>query len=221
MTDKNKRYYNFNSTRQPAAGVAHTGFLLRPVGSGVTAWRDELGDVLSIQKSGAGAAINLAENTVDFAYNSTYNANPALADLLYKNVQLNHDRDLTMNIYPHVHWFQAKNYTPNLLFEYRWQKLLQAYTSAWTKLIVTTLVATYTAGTIMQISETASGIAIPVGTAMSDVLQLRLYRDTANASTLFAGTCPYNTGGNASVKILSVDVHIVLDSIGSTLELTK
>ncbi len=183
-------------------------------------WRDELGDALGLQSNGAGVSINLAESTVDLVYNATYNVNPALADFLYKNVQLNHDRDLTASIYPHIHWFQAKNYTPNLLLEYRWQKNGSAKTTAWTKLKCTDLIFPYTSGTIHQISD-AAAIAVPVGTTLSDIVQFRIYRDTTNASTEFAGACPYNTGGNASVPVLSFDVHLMINSVGSDSEYIK
>jgi hypothetical protein len=121
MIKSGKRYFNFNPTRQPATGVSRPGFLSRPVGGGTNAWKDELGDVLSIQRSGAGITLNLAEATVDFDYNAAYHVTPSLADMLYKNVQLNHDRNLAVAIQPHLHWLQAKNYSPNFLFEYRWQ----------------------------------------------------------------------------------------------------
>lgn len=183
-------------------------------------WRDELGDALSVQRSGAGITLNLAEATVDFDYNAAYHATPASADMIYKNVQLNHDKDLSVSIYPHIHWFQAKNYTPNFLFEYRWQINGGAKVTSWTKLKCTNLAFTYTAGTIHQISY-SSPIAAPVGSTLSDIVQFRIYRDTSNASGKFTGTCPYNTGGNASCPVLSFDLHFMINSLGSTDELSK
>lgn len=183
-------------------------------------YRDEIGDSLGLQSSGPGVSLNLAECTQDFAFNAAYNANVALADLLYKNVQLNHDKDLDSVLLPHIHWFQAKNYSPNLLLEYRWQVNLGAKTTAWTKLKCNNLASLYGGGTIHQISYT-DPISVPVGTGLSDIVQFRIYRDTTNASTEFTGTCPYNTGGNASVGVLAFDCHFMLNSLGSDEEYIK
>lgn len=183
-------------------------------------WRDELTDSLSLQKSGVGVASNVTESTVEFAYNATFNSTFTSADAMYLNIQLNHDKDLTASIYPHLHWLQAKNYSPNLLLEYRWQVNGGAKTTAWTKLLCNALAFTYSSGTIHQISY-ASPISVPVGTTLSDIVQFRIYRDTGNASTLFSGNCPYNTGGNASVPIMAFDIHFQTNSLGSTEEYTK
>jgi len=64
-------------------------------------------------------------------------------------------------------------------------------------------------------------IASPVGSTLSDVVQFRIYRDTTNASLQFTGTCPYNTGGNASCPVMSFDVHVNIDQVGSTEEYVK
>jgi hypothetical protein len=216
-----KRYFNFNPNRQPARGIARTGFLSRPAGAGASAWKDEIGDVLTVQRSGAGITLNLAEATVDFDYNAAYNATPALADMLYKNVQLNHDRNLSASVYPHIHWFQAKNYIPNFLFQYRWQINGGAKVTAWTFLKCNLLAFPYVLlSTQHQISYSLP-IAVPPGTTLSDIIQFRIYRDTSNASLQFTGNCPYNTGGNASCPVMSFDVHVVIDSVGSTQELIK
>lgn len=222
MADPKLKYFEQDHQyRQPVTGRVRTGFLQRPAGIGASAWRDELGDALSLQQNGVGLSITLAESTLDFAHNAAYNVNPALADFAFKNVQLNHDRNLAISIQPHIHWLQSKNYTPNLLFEYRWQVNGGTKVTAWTKLKCTTLTFVYTAGTIHQISDTAAGIAVPVGTTLSDIVQFRIYRDTTNASGEFAGVCPYNTGGNAAVPVLSFDVHLEIDQIGSTEEYVK
>lgn len=183
-------------------------------------WRDALADALSLQRSGTGVTANLTEGTVDFAYNAAYHATFTSADAMIINIQMNHDRDLASTIYPHIHWFQAKNYTPNLLFEYRWQINGGTKVTSWTKLKCDSLAFTYVSGTLDQISY-AAGISPPVGTTLSDILQLRIYRDTGNVSTLFAGSDPYNTGGNATVSVLAVDIHFQINSIGSTDEYTK
>ncbi len=182
-------------------------------------WRDELGDILQLKVSGSGITVNVAESTVDFDSNAAYNSNVALADLLYKNVQLNHDKDLSVSVYPHLHFFQAKDYAPNLLYGYRWQVNGGQKTTAWTLIKANNMAFPYS-GTLNQIAYSLP-IAAPVGSDLSDILQIRIYRDTTNASGLFAGNCPYNTGGNASVSALSFDCHFMIDSHGSDLELIK
>jgi hypothetical protein len=183
-------------------------------------WRDQVTDALNLQRQGTGIAIDVTEGGIDFQYNAAYNATFTSSDAAFVNVQLNHDKDLASSIYPHIHWFQAKNYSPNFLFEYRWQINSGAKTTSWTKLVCNTLAHTYTSGTIHQISY-ASAISVPVGTTLSDIVQFRIYRDTTNVSGSFAGNCPYNTGGNASAVMLSFDVHFQINSIGSNNEYTK
>lgn len=221
MGDPRRKYFEVNTGKRKAAGMAQRyGYLLRPAGAGASAWRDELGDVTQLKSNGTGVEINLTEGCVDFVYNATYNATVTLADLLITNVQLNHDRELSYSIYPHIHWLQEKDYTPNLLLEYRYQVNGGAKTVAWTKLPAVTLIHTYPGSAIHQISD-SDPIVVPAGSNLSDIVQFRIYRDTGNASGEFAGACPYNTGGNASVHVLSFDVHIRIDQIGSTLEYTK
>lgn len=183
-------------------------------------WRDELGDLLQVQRNGAGITLNVAEATIDFDYNAAYHATPTLADMAYRNVQLNHERDLTATLYPHIHWFQAKNYSPNFLLGYRYQLNGAAKTTPWTLLPMNSLAFPYASGTLNQISYTA-GIVVPVGAQLSDIMQVRIYRDAGNVSGLFAGACPYNTGGNASAPTTSFDIHYVKDSLGSDEELVK
>jgi hypothetical protein len=139
---------------------------------------------------------------------------------MFCNIQLNHDKDLISSIYPHIHWFQEKNYSPNFLLEYRWQINGGTKVTSWTKLVCNSLAYIYSSGSIHQISY-ASAILVPIGTTLSDIIQFRVYRDTTNVSGLFPGNCPYNTGGNATVMMLAFDIHFQLNSIGSTDEYIK
>lgn len=185
------------------------------------AWKDELGDALSIQKSGVGITLDIAELTVNFDHNALYHATPASADFLYKNTQLNHDKDLEASIYPHIHWMQSKNYSPNFLIGYRWQKNGSAKTTDWTLIACNTLAFTYVSGTLNQISY-SSPISAPAGASLSDIVQFRVYRDTSGASSVYTGvTCPYNTGGNASAPVTAFDIHFQIDNQGSKLEYEK
>lgn len=174
-------------------------------------YRDELGDVSRLRVVGVGINQNDTESTMDFLTSAN------LSDYLWANVQLNHDRDLSTNIYPHIHWFQVENNVPNFLLEYRWQINGGSKTTSWTRIKCNTAVHTYSSGTIHQICKTTSGISVPVGTTLSDILQVRILRDNGNTSTLFTGADPYST----TAPVMSFDVHIVTNTIGSRTEYSK
>jgi hypothetical protein len=146
-----------------------------------------------------------------------YSDSSGLSDYAYTNKQLNHDRLLDTTIYPHLHWFQSSSDVPNWLIQYRWQVNGQSKVTSWTSLKMNTPAFTYVSGTIMQICTTASGIAAPATDGISSIVQFRVIRDTANASTLFTGADPL-TGDASGV---SFDVHIEIDMLGSHQEYTK
>jgi hypothetical protein len=138
-----------------------------------------------------------------------------LADYLYVNVQLNHDREMGVGIRPHVHFWQAEDNVPNFLIRYRWQSNGVAKTTAWTNLPWATLAFDYTGGTLNNIANFGS-ILPPGGDGISSIVQIRLIRDTANASGEFAAD-PYT----ASVHLTSFDIHIKVDTLGSFDEYVK
>lgn len=180
-------------------------YLLRNI-----AWRDELGDIATLARTGTGVSINTTEGTVDFTTGA------ALTDFVHTNVQLNHDLDLTSAaIHPHIHWFQQYNATPNFLIQYRWQKNSGVKTTAWTDLRCNTNAFSYTVGTLHQLSYCS--IAIPENTLLSDIVQFKIFRDNANTSGVFAGADGY-TG---TVSLLSFDVHLTIDGLGSSSEFVK
>lgn len=174
-------------------------------------WRDELGDAISLQQTGPGISRNAAEATVD--YSTVAN----LADYLYTNVQLNHDKDLTANIYPHIHYIQNSSNVPNFLLRYRWQVDGGTWSTSWNNIICNNTAHAYTAGsTIHQIAYTTS-ISAPVNAHLSDIVQFRVIRDTTNATALFTGIDPYTE----TVSISAFDVHFQINSLGSDNEFTK
>jgi len=174
-------------------------------------WRDALGELLTKKTVGLRITDNAVEGTSDYADNCV-----AADDYKITNLQLNHDKDLTSDIHPHIHWFQSSANVPNWLLQYRWQVNGAAKVTAWTDLKCNTAVYVYTAGTILQ-KCTSAAIAVPVGTSLSDIVQFRVCRDTANVSTLFAGADPL--AGDAAA--LSFDCHLQMNSIGSDDEYTK
>jgi hypothetical protein len=173
-------------------------------------WRDEPGQLILMKIYGTRIADNVTEGTVDFATNCT------TSDWKITSVQLNHDKDLSASIYPHIHWLQSTANVPNWLLQYRWQINGQAEVTGWTSLTCNTTVFTYSSGSIMQVCE-ALPIVVPAGTGLSDIVQFRIIRDNANASGLFSGADPVN----ATVSAFFFDLHFMTNSIGSTLEYTK
>lgn len=174
-------------------------------------WRDELGDALSLRSSGPGVAANINDVTVDFA------ANADLNDFLYKNLQTNHDRDETARVYPHLHFLQNQNVIPNMLLQYRWQAIGEQQDATWKNLRMNIPTFTYVSGVIHQVIHTISGIAPPANSDISDIIQFKIFRDNANASGAFTGADTY-TG---VAQVMSFDVHLQLNSVGSTEQYAK
>ena len=176
-----------------------------------TTFRDQITDALNLKASGSHITENLTEGTMDFATNAEY------TDWVIANFQLNHDRKLTSVVYPHIHFFQTENHVPNFLFQYRWQKLGGPKAISWINLKCNSQVFTWDSTTIHQITSTVAGITPPGGDNVSDILQLRVVRDTANTSSLFTGSDPFTTVAG----VLAVDIHVETDTLGSRSEFSK
>ena len=174
-------------------------------------WRDELGDSVALQQTGVGVSRNADQSYVTFA--TTANLN----DYMYTNIQLNHDRDSSVNIDPHLHFFQTLNSFPNFLLQYRWQVNGSHASLTWTNITCVVPVFSYPGGVFHQIADTQAGITPAVGTTLSDIVQFRVLRDTNNDSTVFSATDAYTS----TVGVLAFDVHLQLNSLGSTDEYTK
>ena len=175
---------------------------------GARAWRDEVGDAVSLRQQGAGVSQDPIGGAAVFA------ANADLNDFLYKNMQLNHDRDATSRIYPHLHFWQAEANMPNFLLQYRWHVNGQPRDETWKNLRCNIAAIPYTSGVLCQIATTEDGILPPANSYLSDIVQFRILRDNSNASGVFSGVDPYTQ----SVSILSFDVHIHVHSFGSSLQ---
>lgn len=174
-------------------------------------YRDEIGAISSLQQTGPGVSYNNTEGTMEFLTSSNLN------DYAWVGFQINHDWQAGTTVYPHIHWFQDQNNNPNFLMQYRWQINGGAKVTAWTSVVCNALIHTYVSGTLNQTSDVAAGIPAPVGYALSDIIQIRVYRDNANNSGLFAGADAYTT----TVGITSVDIHIKVDMLGSHTEYVK
>lgn len=179
-----------------------------------TTWRDELQPLTGsrLESPASDVVLNIAEGSVTFQADATY-----ATDYATTSLQINHDWMTGTVISPHLHWWQVSSDVPNWLLGYRWQKQGSAKTTAWSNLAFSTHIFTYSAGTLNQISECAD-ITPPSGYGeVSDIVQFRIYRDTTNASTLFAGADPES----ADVDAVNFDIHIKVDTLGSREEYSK
>jgi len=178
-------------------------------------WRDELGDITKLKAQGISITDNAAEACTTFANNATTNS------FLYTNLQLNHDRDLSSELHPHLHWMQigshinAGSITPNWYLAHRWQVNGGSLTTAWTGGAWIGN-AFSSPGSIHQITMFPA-ITPPTGTMISDIVQFKLYRDTNNSTGSFVGADPVAT----AVDALSFDVHFMTNSLGSDEEYVK
>lgn len=179
---------------------------------GSTCFNDMLGVMISqrIESPSSNIVQNSSEGTVTFKTTATIN------DYVLINSQIPHSWKLGSLIFPHLHWFQSSATMPNLLIQYRWQKQGSAKTTSWTSQKYTDNAFTYTSGTLNQITKFGS-ITPPNGYSLSDIVQFRIVRDTANASGLFSGV----DGLASSIETLMFDSHVEWDSMGSPIEYKK
>jgi hypothetical protein len=186
---------------------------LRFVGNATT-WRDELGPLLGSRLESPASDIvqNLAEGTITFEASARYPT-----DFVVYSLQINHDWLVQSACEFHVHWWQANAEAANWLMAYRWQVNGQAKTAGWTEIPLTSLIFTYNAGTLNQISDATTTITPPATATLSDIFQVRLYRDYTNASTLFSGA---ETTG-LDIDAMSADMHRRSDTLGSRQEYVK
>ena len=146
----------------------------------------------------------------------TFKDSASTADYVTMSVQINHDWKINSPVYPHVHWWQASTIIPNWVILHRWQVNGSAMTMAWGTQAWTSHAFSYSSGTLNQISAFGT-ITPPANSGISDILQLRLFRDVANDWGAF-GTVD---GLSGNVQATSFDVHKEIDSIGSNSEYTK
>jgi hypothetical protein len=176
-----------------------------------TVFRDEFGDITKLKVAGVGISEDIPNGTVGLMTTCDY-AN----DYLIANFQLNHDRKHLAPVYPHVHWVQTQNNTPNFLFRYRWQLNNTARTTAWSNLIMKTNAFSYVSGSLNQITHGLS-ITPPIGDNVSTILQVQFTRDKTNASGAFTGSDTHT----ATADVTSLDIHIEVDTVGSRQEFVK
>ena len=155
---------------------------------------------------------NYTDCTVDFQSNALYPGDP-----ICFICQQSHSKLLGSAIELHLHWLQNQNATPNWLIGYKWLNTGERYdTLTETLMPWTSNAITYTANTISQLTEFGT-ITKPVDDTLSSILHIRLFRDTTNVSTLFAGADPYIGDAQAT----EFDIHYIKDTMGSREEYVK
>jgi hypothetical protein len=139
-----------------------------------------------------------------------YQSNTTPVDYIWLNIQLGHGRKLATAIYPHLHWWQASSTVPNWLIQYRYQLQGGAKTTTWTSKAFVSSAFTWSTGTLNQITS-FGGITPPTGDGLSDVLQIKIIRDTTNVTGLFSGvdTAGYNA------YVYDFDLHTEYSKLGS------
>lgn len=121
---------------------------------------------------------------------------------------------------PHFHWLQEQTATPNMLLGYKLTNygvatVFETDWSNYTFLVPSENVWVYASGVLAQITRFAE-INISSLT-LSASIDLVLFRDTANASGLFAGADPVDS----DVTIKYSDGHVIEDMLGSSDEIIK
>lgn len=154
---------------------------------------------------------NKAELGVDFDDTSRYHDDDQIGIV----AQQEHKNQASTVLRPHVHWMQSHANIPNMLLKYRFYDNGET-PPAWTLAAAITHVFTYTAGSMLQISEWPE-IDISSLTGVSGFVDVKVFRDTANASAAFAGADPLV--GDWLAK--EFDFHRPIDSIGSPDEYSK
>lgn len=127
-------------------------------------------------------------------------------EILYFIVQLPHRYKEGTVIYPHVHWRQAADQTQVFKLDYKWFNFGDAIPADFSTHTMSTKAATYTSGSIHQISKNATGIT-GTGKTISSILICKLYRQ----DSAYTGDC----------LAYQFDIHYEADSPGSRDEYTK
>ena len=146
---------------------------------------------------------NVDEITLDYATNAQYPI-----DMAVVTYEIEHSYKEGTDLYPHIHFMQDEDDSPNWLIEYRIVRNGENVTS-WSLLEYISLEYTYTSGDILQVAlfDKIDGTDLLI----SDFVDVRIYRDNSNASTLFSGVDTYSGLG----RLKGIDLHYQSDTLGS------
>lgn len=155
-----------------------------------------------------------SRTTVNFAKTCDWND-----DWMAATIQMPHRWSTGTVLYPHLHWIQSAAAMPNLLIAHRWESNGAVVSGTFTNLIHTANVFSYSSGSLNQITKFGS-ITPPTGAGLSDLLLIKIMRDVANESTLFAGA-EVDANVQDNVTAYSFDLHFEIDQAGSDEEYVK
>lgn len=154
---------------------------------------------------------NFDECSIDFSPTARYPEEPICI-----TTQMTHSKVMNTQIGPHVHWYQEESAIPNWLLAYRFYKngaqvpefILVPHTGE--------NLFSYQGPKQAQIT-LFPYIDPPSLETISANFDARLYRDSFNASGLFAGPDPYSK----TVKAKNFDFHVIKNKLGSAVEFSK
>ena len=154
---------------------------------------------------------------IKFQSNARYPEEPVVIPIQAKHSMLIGEEAVAR---VHFHWLQEQAAIPNMLLAYKKTNygsttIKETNFNNYTLLPWISNAYTYTSGVLAQITKFAE-IDISDLT-ISGTLDLVLFRDSANTSTLFAGVDPVA----ADVLIKFVDAHVKFDAMGSLAEFAK
>lgn len=130
--------------------------------------------------------------------------------------QMPHSYAEGTTIYVHMHWDQALNAMPNWCAEIRFTNIGGVF-GAWTGPLALNANTVAFAANVHQVTGTITVNGAGLGLTLSHMIEIKLYRDSANASGLFAGADPYA----AAALVKEMDCHYQVNSPGSWSEFLK
>ena len=163
-----------------------------------------------LDSSSGRLAFDFDECGIRFANNARFSDEPVCFI-----AQIAHSYKEGSVIYPHIHWIQESDNVPNVLMQYRWYNNGEA-PPAWKEVIGGDTIFPYVQDQL-QIQRLDIDPTDAVGKRISSFVDVRLFRDSANTSGLFSGTDSYPDGW----LLKEFDIHIEMDSNGSSTELSK
>ena len=141
-----------------------------------------------------------------------YTFSSTVMNEVFFSIQLPHSWKESSSISPHIHWMPMTSpaTTKNVVwkFEYQWQNIGGTYSGSTTTTLAVTA-ATGTTGFVHKIDDFTD--ITGTSKTMSSILICRLYRDPTDAADNYAD----------AAGLLSFDIHIEKDTLGSNLEYKK
>jgi len=175
---------------------------------------DESRDLIlqPVKNQNAAIVLDYDELVVNFNTNARYPD-----DYVSIVMQLTHEYAEGEGLYPHLHFIQTADATPNLLLAYRWYNVGEVVPSSYTLVPFTSVSLPYVENLHQIIKLSGLGSIEKADAKISSNLDIKIYRDVTNASGLFAGADTY-TG---SVLGKYFDIHVPRNTNGSRQQYIK